>query len=91
MHPVSAAAVYLLFWTLSLFVVLPIGMRTDEEAGAERGHGHAESSPHDFRLGLAALRATILGSILFAAFYANWIYGWVSVDSLRWIEVPAQS
>jgi predicted secreted protein len=87
-HPVSAVAIFLLFWTMSLFVVLPFGVRTDEEAGVEHLPGHADSSPHGFRFGQAALRATILGGILFGLFYANWIYGWVSIDMLDWVEVP---
>lgn len=86
MHPVSAAAVFLLFWTMSLFLVLPFGIRTDEEAGAERQPGHAESAPHDFRFGTAALRAALLGGILFGLFYANWVYGWLSIDALQWID-----
>jgi predicted secreted protein len=84
MHPVSAAALYLLFWTMCLFLVLPFGVRTDEEAGVERLPGHAESAPHGFRFGRAALRATMLSAALFALFYANWIYGWVGVDTLDW-------
>jgi len=84
MHPVSAAALYLLFWTMCLFVVLPFGVRTDEEAGVECAPGHAESSPHGFSFGRAALRATILSAILFGLFYANWIYGWVSPEMLDW-------
>jgi predicted secreted protein len=90
MHPVSAAAVFLLFWTLSLFVVLPFGVRTDEEAGVEHTPGHADSSPHDFRFGRAALRATILGGALFALFYANWVYGWIGAESLGWIDPPGR-
>ena len=84
MHPVSLAAVYLLFWTMSLFLVLPWGVRTDEEAGAERGAGHAESAPHGFRFGRAALRATVLSALLFGLFYANWTYGWLTPDMLDW-------
>ena len=84
MHPVSAAAVYILFWTMSLFLVLPFGVRTDEEAGVERTPGHADSAPHGFRFGRAALRATILSAVLFALFYANWIYGWIGPDALDW-------
>ena len=84
MHPVSAVALYLLFWTMCLFLVLPFGVRTDEEAGVERMPGHAESSPHGFRFGQAALRATILSAILFGLFYANWIQGWVDVRMLDW-------
>ncbi|MDP8994397.1 MAG: DUF1467 family protein [Pseudomonadota bacterium] len=91
MHPISAAAVYLLFWTMSLFLVLPWGVRTDEEAGVERQKGHAESAPHSFRFGRVALRATLLSAVLFGLFYANWIYGWVSVDMLDWAAPPANS
>lgn len=89
MHPVSIAAVYLLFWTMSLFLVLPFGVRTDEEAGVERTRGHADSAPHGYRFGRAALRATILATVLFALFYANWTYGWVDADSLDWAPRPS--
>jgi predicted secreted protein len=80
----SALAVYVLFWTMSLFLVLPFGVRTAEEQGAERGAGHAESAPHSFDLRVAALRATIVSAVLFGLFYANYVYGWVSVDMLDW-------
>ena len=46
----SILAIYLLFWVMSLFLVLPFGVRTAEEAGAERVPGHAESAPHGFSL-----------------------------------------
>ncbi len=84
MKPGSILAIYLLFWTMSLFLVLPFGVRTDEEAGAERLPGHAESAPHRFRFGQAAGRATILSLILFGLFYANYHYGWIGVGALDW-------
>jgi predicted secreted protein len=80
----SALAIYVLFWTMSLFLVLPLGVRTAEEQGSERGLGHAESAPHSFDLRVAALRATIVSAILFGLFYANYVYGWVTVDMLDW-------
>jgi predicted secreted protein len=80
----SALAIYVLFWTLSLFLVLPFGVRTAEEEGAERGAGHAESAPHRFSLARAAIRATIVSAVLFGLFYANYIYGWVTVEALDW-------
>ena len=88
MKPISIVAIYLLFWTMSLFLVLPWGVRTDEEAGAECRPGHAESSPHGFRFGRVALRATIVSALLFGLFYANWTYGWVSIDMLDWAAPP---
>ena len=84
----SILAIYALFWVMSLFLVLPFGVRTDEEAGVERSPGHAESAPHGFRLGRAALRATILSALLFGLFYANYVYGWVSVEMLDWAAPP---
>ena len=80
----SILAIYVLFWTISLFVVLPMGVRTSEEAGAERVPGHAESAPHRFSFGRAALRATILSAILFGLFYANYIFGWITPRDLDW-------
>ena len=89
MRPGSVLAIYLLFWTMSLFLVLPFGVRTSEEEGAKRLPGHAESAPHSFSLAKAALRATALSAILFALFYANYIFGWVDIGMLDWAARPA--
>jgi predicted secreted protein len=80
----SILAIYALFWTMSLFLVLPLGVRTDEEAGVERQPGHAESAPHGFSFARAALRATILSAVLFGLFYLNYVYGWIGPDQLDW-------
>ena len=82
----SITAIYVLFWTLSLFLVLPFGVRTSEEVGAERIAGHAESAPHTFSFGRVALRATIVSAILFGLFYANYMFGWIGVDDLDWLN-----
>ena len=80
----SVLAIYILFWTLSLFLVLPFGVRTSEEEGAEPIPGQADSAPHRFSLGRAALRATILSAALFGLFYLNYVSGWITVDALDW-------
>lgn len=85
----SALAIYVLFWTLTLFMVLPFGMRTAEEAGAACEPGHAESAPHNFRFGRVALRTTLVSAVLFGLFYANYTFGWVGADILDWILPPA--
>ena len=82
----SILAIYVLFWTLSFFLVLPFGVRTGEEVGAERQPGHAESAPHAFSFPRAALRATIVSAILFGAYYANYVQGWVTVEDLDWLN-----
>lgn len=82
----SILAIYLLFWMMSLFLVLPFGVRTSEEAGAERVPGQAESAPHTFSFWRVALRATIVSAILFGIFYANYIYGWLGVQDFDWLN-----
>jgi predicted secreted protein len=82
----SALAIYALFWTLSLFLVLPFGVRTHEEAGAERVPGQADSAPHGFSFARTALRATLLSAALFGLFYLNYLYGWIGADTLDWLQ-----
>ncbi|WP_106639414.1 DUF1467 family protein [Allosphingosinicella vermicomposti] len=80
----SIFAIYALFWVMSFFVVIPFGVRTDEEMGVDRIPGHADSAPHRFSFGRAALRATILSAALFTLFYLNYIFGWIGVEQLDW-------
>jgi predicted secreted protein len=82
----SILAIYVLFWTISLFLVLPIGVRTSEELGEQSQPGHADSAPHVFSLLRAALRATILASVLFGLFYANYRSGWIAAADLDWLN-----
>ena len=80
----SVLAIYILFWTMSLFVVLPFGVRTPEEEGVDCPPGHAQSAPHRFSFGKAALRATIVSAVAFGLFYANYVFGWVTIEMLDW-------
>lgn len=78
----SALAIYLLFWVLAMFLVLPFGVRTTQEAGEPPVPGQADSAPAGFRVGRMAWRTTIVSAVLFAAFYLNYVYGWVTADML---------
>jgi predicted secreted protein len=78
----SALAIYLLFWVLSAFLVLPFGMRTAEEAGQPQVPGQAESAPAQFAAGKVALRTTVVSVVLFGAFYLNYLYGWLTPEKL---------
>jgi len=82
----SILAIYILFWTLSLFLVLPFGVRTAEEEGVKAAPGHAESAPHRFSFGKAALRATILSAVLTGLYVANYVFGWVRVEDIDWLN-----
>jgi predicted secreted protein len=75
----SLGAIFFLFWFISLFAVLPFGMRTSEEAGSKPEPGHAESAPHVFRPWPIVLRTTIAAAILTVLFYAAYRQGWLDV------------
>jgi len=78
----SIVAIYFLVFAFSAFVLLPFGVRTDEEAGTPKVAGQADSAPHRFDLKRHLVKAAILAVILFAIYYANWSYGWITVDDL---------
>lgn len=82
-------AIYGLFWVLSAFLVLPIGLRTpDQVPGHEVEAGHADSAPVNFRPRLVAFRATVLAAVLSALFYLNWTNGWVTRGDLNFFGDP---
>ena len=78
----SIIAIYFLFFAFSAFLVLPFGIRTDEELGNPKVPGQADSAPHRFELKRHLLKAAVLGAVLFAIYYANWSYGWITPDDL---------
>ena len=84
----SILAIYLLFWVLSAFLVLPFGVRTHDEAGVAKVPGQADSAPARFRPGRIALRATLLSAALFGVFYLNYVNGWIAVEDLNLFGEP---
>ena len=63
-------------------VTLPRIVKTDEEVGAPKVPGQADSAPHRFDLTRHLLRAALLAVPMFAIYYANWHYGWVTVEDM---------
>jgi predicted secreted protein len=84
----SIAAIYFLFFVASAFMLLPFGVRTDEEAGADMIPGQADSAPHAFNLKRHFAKAALVGAVLFAIYYANWTYQWITVDDLDFYNPP---
>lgn len=78
----SALAIYFLFWVLSAFLVLPLGIKTSDEAGHARVPGQADSAPAHFAAGKTMVRATVLSVVLFGAFWLNYQYSWVTIEML---------
>jgi predicted secreted protein len=78
----SVLAIYFLIFCFSAFLLLPFGVKTHEEAGAERVPGQADSAPHKFDLPRHLVRAALLACLLTAIYVANYQFGWVTVDDL---------
>ena len=78
----SLLAIYFLFWAFSVFLVLPFGVRTTHEAGGEYVPGQAESAPHEFNIWKIVMRVTIVATILWGLFVANYELGWITPEML---------
>jgi len=78
----SILAIYALFWVICGFIVLPIGIRTHDELGQDKIPGQADSAPANFRPGRKLLWTTLLASLLFGIFYANYEFGWITPADL---------
>lgn len=91
MNTTSIIAIYALFWVLSAFVILPIGVRTHDELGLEKTPGQADSAPGNFRPLRVVLLTTLLSAILFAIFYANYVNGWIDRHTFDFLIAGPES
>jgi predicted secreted protein len=64
---VSIIAEYFIFWWITLFIVLPIGLRTQADEH-EVVNGTVKSAPARFRAG----RIFVMTTLVSAGFYAIW-------------------
>lgn len=78
----SALAIFFLFWVMSAFFVMPFGLRTLDEDGAERVPGQVDSAPANFNPRRIAKRATVLAVIIFGLFYLNYTHDWITAEDL---------
>jgi len=78
----SVLAIYFLIFCFSAFLLLPFGVKTHEEVGADKVPGQADSAPHQFDLPRHLLKAALLACLLTALYVANYRFGWISVDDL---------
>lgn len=77
----TALALYFIFWWVTLFAVLPIGLRTQ----AEENNvilGTTESAPLTPHMGRTFIRTTLISGVLFAIYYYVTQYVGYSVDDI---------
>ena len=82
----SALAIFLLFWVMSAFLVMPFGVKTADELGIEKIPGQSDGAPANFNPKRILGITTLLALLLFGVFYLNYIYGWISIHSLDFVR-----
>jgi predicted secreted protein len=90
MNWTSIVAIYALFWVMTAFVILPIGVRTHDELGLEKIPGQADSAPANFRPRVVIFRTTLLSAALFGLYYLNYVNGWIDRHSFDFLISRAE-
>jgi predicted secreted protein len=72
----TALAVYFIVWWLILFAVLPVSLRTQDDAG-EFTPGTVRSAPRGPHVLRAMLRTTVIATVLFGVGYG----------AVRWFDL----
>ncbi len=77
----TGIAIYVVIWWITLFVVLPIGVKTQAEAD-DITLGTTESAPHRHNMRFKLLLTTLLAGVIFGAYYVVTVVMGLSVDSI---------
>ncbi len=77
-------ATYFIIWWLTLFLVLPFGVKTQEEDG-NVVPGSVESAPAVPHILKKALITTIIAAIIFAIVYSVYTYNLISMDDIPYL------
>ncbi len=81
MSLLTIAAIYFIIWWTVLFIVLPLGHRSQQDEG-EVPVGTVESAPGRFRFWRVVLLTTILAALIHAGYYALSTWAGVGVADL---------
>jgi predicted secreted protein len=79
MNPVSAIVLYLVIWFMCVFVILPLKIKSQEEAG-EIVPGTPASAPVDPMIKKKAIWVTIMATVIFIPIVLIIANGWIAVE-----------
>ena len=82
-----AIVIYICIWFMTLFAVLPFGVRTQDEDG-DVIPGTPGSAPANLRLKRLFLINTVVAAICFGVFYAGYTQGWLSAHETTPPKLP---
>ncbi|MDP3547993.1 DUF1467 family protein [Phreatobacter sp. HK31-P] len=80
----AAVAIYFIIWWLTLFAILPFGVRSQVEAGAVIP-GSEPGAPHRTAMLRNVIWTTIVAAILFGLYYANYTLGIITLDDVPFL------
>lgn len=81
MSATTAIAIYFLIWWITLFAVLPFGIRRQDEDG-DIAPGTDPGAPALPRVGMKLLWTTLVASVIFAICYVLYEKQWLGLDML---------
>jgi predicted secreted protein len=84
----TALAIYFVIWWISLFLVLPWGVHSQDESG-EVAPGTDPGAPVLTNLRRKLVWTTIVATLIFTAWFVVYVNQLVTVDQLaRWLGFP---
>ena len=89
MQTTTAIAIYFLIWWISLFAVLPFGVRSQHE-GNDFAQGTDPGAPILARIGMKLVWTTVVASIVFAILAAIYKYKLIDVGAFMAWLIPAR-
>jgi len=78
-QPTTALAIYFIIWWVTLFAILPWGIRSQEESG-EITPGSDPGAPAIPRLISKLIWTTVVASVIFAACWLIYKYRLITLD-----------
>lgn len=81
MNTVSAVVLYLIIWFMTLFVVLPLRIQSQDEAG-DVVPGTPGSAPSDPKLKKKFFWVTVVATIVFIPIATTIMSGWITVEDI---------
>ncbi|MCW1951912.1 MAG: DUF1467 family protein [Octadecabacter sp.] len=81
----SAIVLFAVVWFMTFFVVLPLRMQTQSEAG-DVVPGTPKSAPADAQIGRKARITTYFAIPIWVVLVVIILSGWISVRDLDWFE-----
>lgn len=89
MQTTTVIAIYFLIWWITLFAVLPFGVRSQHEGG-DYADGTDPGAPILARIGMKLVWTTIVASIVFAILTVIYKYQLIDVGTFMAWLIPAR-